>query len=167
MKLRVKLPLLLLLWSLAAAQAPAQSRLAVDLTDPVYQLLELGELKGALSRLSAVKPYSRSEVLRLLERMWQHRELLNPREREILEWTRERIGAAPSGWKSGSYRTGGEGRSLQAGADFRCGARVNADRPEGWTLDSSTRAFLRGDLARWLSYSGSFGFTLDLSLIHI
>jgi hypothetical protein len=144
-----------------AAASGIQSHLAVDIKDPVYPLLELGELKGALSRVSAVRPFSRSEILRLLERMWEHRELFNPREQEILEQTRARLGSSPSGWRAGSLRTGREGLNVQAGADFRSGLRVNADAPEAWNLDSSTRAYLRGDLARWLSYSGSFGFTLD------
>lgn len=35
--------------------------------NPVYLLLELGELNGALANLSAIKPYSRSTVIKLLE----------------------------------------------------------------------------------------------------
>ena len=50
---------LLLLFS---AGAWAQTHLAVDVSDPVYRLIEMGELKGAVSRVSAVKPYSRSNA---------------------------------------------------------------------------------------------------------
>jgi hypothetical protein len=161
MKFTIQALLLVLLLALAAAQAPAQSHLVVDIKDPVYPLLELGELKGALSRVSAVRPFSRSEILRLLERMWEHRELFSPREQEILEQTRSRLGSSPSGWRAGAIRTGQEGRNVQVGVDFRSGLRLNANAPDFWNLDSSTRGYLRGDLARWLSYSGSFGFTLD------
>jgi hypothetical protein len=161
MKYLAQASLLIFLLVLPASQAPAQNHLVVDIKDPVYSLLELGELKGALDRLSAVRPYSRSEVLRLLERMWDHRALLSPREQDILEQTRARLGSYPSGLRAGSIRTGQEGRSVQAGVDLRSSLRLNANAPEAWNLDSSTRVYLRGDLARWLSYSGSFGFTLD------
>jgi hypothetical protein len=161
MKSATKTLLVILLLALVAARSPAQSHLAVDLKDPVYPLLELGELKGLLSRLSAVRPYSLSEILRLLDRMWERRELLSPREQEILEQTRLRLGSSPSGWRAGAIRYGQEGRNVQAGVDVRSEIRVNADAPEAWTLESAARAYLRGALTRWLSYSGSFGFTLD------
>jgi len=153
--------LLTLLLALAAARCPAQSHLAVDLKDPVYPLLELGELKGLLSRLSAVRPYSLSEILRFLDLMWERRELLSPHEKEILEQTRARLGSSPSGLRYGSVRTGKEGFFVRAGADVRSELRVNADAPEAWTLESAVRAYLRGDLAPWLSYSGSAGGTFD------
>jgi hypothetical protein len=161
--MRFPLPALLLssLLALAAVRSPAQSHLAVDLKDPVYSLLDLGELKGLLDRLSAVRPYSLSEILRLLDRMDGRRELLSPREQEILAQTRARLGSPPSGLRYGSVRTGKEGFFVQAGADLRSELRVNADDPEAWTLESAVRAYVRGDLTSWLSYSGSAGGTLD------
>jgi hypothetical protein len=161
MKSPLPVLLLSLLLALAAVRSPAQSHLAVDLKDPVYTLLELGELKGLLDRLSAVRPYSLSEILRLLDRMQERRELLGPREQEILDQTRARLSTSPSGWRAGAVRYEQEGRSVQAGVDVRSEIRLNANAPEAWTLESAARVYLRGDLAPWLSYSGSTGGTYD------
>jgi hypothetical protein len=83
MKQKAFLAVLLLL-AATRAPLPAQSKLSVDIGDPVYQLLELGEMKGILSRLSAVRPYPRSRVIELLERMWGERSMLSPAEQAVL-----------------------------------------------------------------------------------
>ncbi len=136
----------------------------MDLQDPVYQLLELGELKGALSRLSAVRPYSRSRVVALLQALWESRFKFTAAEQNVLAGTLQRFGEEPSGLRHGNltFRQGGEGaKKLQVGADVRSRFRLNANSPENWHMDSVVRPYLRGDLVPWLSYLGVLGFTLD------
>jgi hypothetical protein len=163
MMLRAVLPAIILL-SFTAAGLGAQANLSVDLQDPVYQLLELGELKGALSRLSAVRPYSRSRVVALLQALWESRFKFTAAEQKVLEGTLQRFGEEPSGLRHGNltFRQGGEGaRKLQVGADARSRFRLNANSPENWHMDSVLRLYLRGDLVSWLSYLGIIGVTLD------
>jgi len=163
MKLRTLLPVIVVL-SLMPAGLGAQTNLSVDLQDPVYQLLELGELKGALSRLSAVRPYSHSQVVALLQALWDGRSRFSPAEQAVLADTLRRFGEDTSGLRHGNftYRQDSErAKKLQVGADLRSRFRLNANSPENWHLDSVLRPYLRGDLVPWLSYLGIIGVTLD------
>ncbi len=146
MKLRTFL-LRMVLLSLAPAGLAGQANLSVDLQDSVYQLLELGELRGALSRLSGVRPYSHRRIVKLLEQMWGNRDRFSPAEQAVLAGVLRRFGEEPSG--------------LQVGVDVRSRFRLNANSPRDWHTDSVVRPYLRGDLAPWLSYLGVLGFTLD------
>jgi hypothetical protein len=142
----------------------AQTHLSVDIQDPVYQILELGELKGALGQLSAVRPFSRSQVVALLDRLWEARNRLSPAEQALLSETRKRFGEERYGIAHGnlSYQpVEGSGQRVQVGGDVRSRFRLNSNRPEDWHLDSVFRPFLRGDLCPWLSYLGVLGFTVD------
>ncbi len=141
--------------------ASAQTHLSVDVEDPVYRLIELGELKGALSRLSAVRPYSHSQVVRLLNAMWDRRSVFSAVEQQILQETMERFHVSRTGVKHGNISHSAGVRTFQAGSDFKSNLRLNVHEAGQWYLDSATRAYLRGDLASWLSYQGSVGFTLD------
>jgi hypothetical protein len=142
-------------------RVPAQTHLSVDIRDPAYEIIQFGELRGALSRLSAVKPYSFSQVSRLLDEMWEKRELFSPYEQEVLQEYIARFEAPRTGLANGNVSSDQEERRVEAGVDFKSDARVNVNQVEDWHLDSVTRAYLRGDLTAWLSYWGSFGFTFD------
>jgi hypothetical protein len=144
-----------------ALAAGAQTHLSVDIHDPVYRLIELGELKGAVSRLSAVRPYPRSQVVRILQEMWENRSLFSAGERQTLQQTMERFDLPRTGLRHGNIGYSRDERSVQVGVDFKADARMNFHQPEEGYLDSLTRAYLRGDLFPWLSYFGSMGFTFD------
>ena len=156
--------MVLLALAVLPVNLPAQKQLSVDLQDSVYQLLDMGELRGVLSRLSAVRPYSRSRVVELLERMWDSRERFSGAEQTVLADALQRFGEEPTGLSRGnvSYRRAdGAGARLQVGGDARSRVRLNANSPENWHLDSVIRSYLQGDLAPWLSYLGVVGFTFD------
>jgi len=152
---------LAVLLTLATVDVSAQTHLAVDVRDPVYRLIELGELEGAVSRLSAVKPYSRSTVVRLLEEMWDRRSLFSSHEQGVLEETLERFAVPRTGWRNGNYAYGSAPRTVQVGGDSRVEARVNIQEAEDWHFESLTKGYLQGDLAPWLSYMGTVGATFD------
>ncbi|MBN1834517.1 MAG: hypothetical protein JW820_01640 [Spirochaetales bacterium] len=158
---RTPLAAVALLLMLSAVSASAQTHLAVDVRDPVYRLIELGELKGALSRLSAVRPYSRSTVVRLLEAMWAERSRFSAREQQVLEETLERFAVPKTGWRHGNVSYGSASRTVQVGGDSRVEARVNVQEGQDWHLESLTKGYFRGDLAPWLSYMGTAGATFD------
>ncbi len=142
----------------------AQTHLSVDINDPVYQLLETAELKGALGQLSAVRPYSRSQVVALLDRLWESRGMLSESEQAVLDETRQRFGEERNGLRYGnlSYRPAAESdNQVAVGVDFKSNVRLNANNPEDWHLDSALHPYLRGDLTSWLSYIGILGFTFD------
>ena len=89
----------------------AQAHLSVDLLDPVYQLLEIAELRGALGTLSAVRPYSRSQVIELLDRMYEAREKLSEGEQAVLAATRQRFAEERDGLRHGNIAHGSDGES--------------------------------------------------------
>jgi hypothetical protein len=84
LKIFVKLIVCLVTISLLPSTLVAQTRLAVDIDDPVYTLIEIGEVKGILTKISQIKPYSRKDVYTLLSRMKAREYELSPRERTIL-----------------------------------------------------------------------------------
>lgn len=63
----------------------ASSRLAVELSHPVYAIIETAELRGVLTRLSSVKPYTSAQVLKFLEAMLARPEAFSPAERVLIE----------------------------------------------------------------------------------
>jgi hypothetical protein len=143
---------------------PAQAHLSVDLQDPVYQLLEIAELRGALGTLSAVRPYSRTQVIALLDRLYEAREKLSEGEQAVLTAVRQRFAEERDGLRNGnlSHRSDGESvRAVAVGVDLQAEPRLNANSVEDWYLDSAFRPYLRGDLGPWLSYLGILGFTFD------
>lgn len=63
----------------------AQSRLSVDINDPVYTLIEIGEVKGILTKISQVKPYTHQDVYTFLSKMKAREYELSTKERKILD----------------------------------------------------------------------------------
>ena len=163
MRPRSRFVLLVVLLVLPCGTGLAQTHLSVEIQDPAYSLLELGELRGILGRLSAVRPYPRSQVVRLLERMWEARAGLTPAEQAVLAASLQRLREPRAGLRHGNvaYEADQPPQRLQAGADARARFRLNANDPENWHLDSAARTYLRGDLLPWLSYSGVVGVTFD------
>ncbi|MCX7030158.1 MAG: hypothetical protein NTU62_08570 [Spirochaetes bacterium] len=163
MKSRIVLPLLLML-AIPVTESTAQANLSVDIQDPVYQILDLGVLKGAIGQLSAVRPFSRSQVVGLLERLWEARDRFSLAEQSVLAETRRRFTEDRSGLAHGTFSVRpreDDDQIVQAGVDARSRFRLNAESPEDWHLDSVFRPFLRGDLVPWFSYLGILGLTLD------
>jgi len=163
MKRRRLLPLLIIAL-VPVVGSNAQAHLSVDLKDPVYQILETAELRGALSTLSAVRPYSRTQVIDLLDRIWESRDKLSEGERAVLETTRQRFAEEREGLRHGNFASKPDERGVggvAAGVDFQADPRLNVNSVEDWYLDSVFRPYLRGDLGPWLSYLGIVGFTFD------
>lgn len=149
----------------APGSISAQNHTAVDIDDPVYLLLESGELKGSISRLSLVKPYSYSQISDLLLQMEQNNEGLSSYERKVLAKYRDRFIADRTGWVNGNvdFSSGAESsyRSVIAGLETVLHFRLNTEMQGDWHMYNLFRGYLKGDFGAHFSYYGSMGFTFD------
>ena len=151
--------------------AGAQGQLAVELAHPVYGIIETAELRGVLSRLSSVKPYTRAQVAEFLAAISGRMGEFSPAERDM-------IAAFAAEFAPGTF----EGAPLWKSADGKAavGARVEATfrtSPGGvadliagsgsvaaadlWHLNSRVVPYLEGAIAPWLSVKGEAGFDID------
>lgn len=62
-----------------------QTHNSVDIDDPLYELLEIAELKGLISRLSQVRPYTKSKINSLLTEINRQRSQLSDLEKDVLD----------------------------------------------------------------------------------
>jgi len=94
----------------------AQNHAAVNLNDPIYHILEQAEMRGLISPLSGVRPYTRSVVIRAINELLApgNAGRLRPTERQILEDYLARFERPRRGldWRRGGFfaeaTTGGE-----------------------------------------------------------
>lgn len=102
---RIYAALLFVWFLLCAAPLSAQRYLSVPLSDPVYHLLETGQLRGLIDPLPSVKPYTQDMVARALHQMQEHADRLTLRERSILEGFIAERYRDRSWWEEGAIRT--------------------------------------------------------------
>ena len=159
------------LFCLCTLGAGAQSHLAVELGHPVYGIIETAELRGALSRLSSVKPYTRAQVAEFLATIEGRMELFSSAERGMIaafadEFAPGSFGGAPL-WKS---ENGAAAVGVALEATFRTapGELVDAVGGSGatalenlWHLNSRLVPYLAGSITPWLSIKGEAGFDID------
>ncbi|HWR11838.1 MAG TPA: hypothetical protein VN445_08455 [Rectinemataceae bacterium] len=161
----------------AAPRADAQSHLAVELGHPVYGVIETAELRGVLTRLSSVKPYTRAQVAEFLATIQANMDVFSPVERaeirgiaaEFEEGARGDIGQAF--WKAPNAKAalGGHieatGRFDVAGiADLASGGTGGAssgDVTDLWHLNSLIQPYVKLYPEPWLSLWGTIGITYD------
>ena len=158
----------------------AQQQTAVDLTHPVYRIIETAELRGVLSRLSAVKPYTRSQVADMLATIQAHMDAFSPAERKIIEGLVQEFASPYAGspvWTSedGMAAVGGNieahlrvepvqliQAATSASGTSASGTSTSGALPEDlWQLTSRATPYLAGQLTPWLSIKGEMGFTYD------
>lgn len=159
------------LWGAAPGAWASPDHLAVELGHPVYQIIETAELRGVLSRLSSVKPYTRAQVAEFLAAIAGRMGEFSPAERDM-------IAAFSTEFAPGAF----EGAPLWKSADGKAavGARVEATfrtSPGGvadliagsgsvaaadlWHLNSRVVPYLEGEITPWLSVKGEAGFDID------
>jgi hypothetical protein len=149
----------------------APDRLAVELTHPVYGIIETAELRGVLSRLSSVKPYTRAQVAEFLATIAGRMGEFSPAERDMIaafsaEFAPDAFEGAPL-WKSADGKAAAGAR---VEAVFRTSPGGIADLMAGsggvaaadlWHLNSRVVPYLEGEIAPWLSIKGEAGFDID------
>jgi hypothetical protein len=159
------------LWGVAAGVWAAPDRLAVELTHPVYDVIEAAELRGVLSRLSSVKPYTRAQVAEFLATITGRLGEFTPVERDMIaafaaEFAPATFEGAPV-WKSADGKAAAGAR---VEATFRTSPGGVADLIAGsgnmaaadlWHLNSRVVPYLEGEITPWLSVKGEAGFDID------
>jgi len=148
----------------------AQEQLAVELTHPVYKIIETAELRGVLSRLSAVKPYTRAQVQDMLAIMQSHMNAFSQTEREIIAALVKEFSAPYGGepvWvaKDGKAAIGGSVeaavRTDPVGLAQAAAGTGSTAAKDLWQLTSRVTPYIAGSLTPWLSMKGEAGFTYD------
>jgi len=161
----------ILLGGAGIGTAFAQGHLAVELGHPVYAVIETAELRGVVTRLSSVKPYTSQQVAELLATMMGHMEAFSPAERALIRQYAQEFkagtGVEQSLWEdsSGKARAGIRVEAttkLDAGGlyDLIDGSSSTALK-DMWHLNSRWVPYLEGDPLPWLSLKGEAGFTFD------
>ncbi|MFZ2912963.1 MAG: hypothetical protein WAZ99_02090 [Rectinemataceae bacterium] len=151
------------------------ANLAVELPHPVYRLIETAELRGALTRLSSVKPYTRIQVARFLESMLAQPGLFSASELGMVRAFASEFG---TGGPDRAIWAAGDGKA-EAGIRVEATARIDAggvadliaggpgasgdpaDPADLWHLNSLVQPYVKGAPAPWLSLWGTIGITYD------
>jgi hypothetical protein len=136
---------------------PAQTFLSVELTDPVYEILDNAAQRGLIENLPSVKPYSRAQVISFLEEVLSQGNRLRYNERETAKFFLERFKTPQMGSKYANYPAQGPLGSFQAGFKMEGDSRINFNNPESWHTYNGLLAYLSGDIGGALSYYGAVG----------
>lgn len=138
----------------------AQTHNSVDIDDPVYDLLEIAELKGLINRLSQVRPYTKSKINSLLLEIDRHRNQLTDLEKSVL------VGAlktfAPANREVSAQNIYNEGKihinndkdalfPMAFGAKFDLEETVDISG-KSFSSVNTMEWFVEGDISSFLSY---------------
>jgi len=149
----------------------AQTQLSVPLGDPVYYVIEQAQIRGLCGFLPAVKPYSRTVLLSVINEILNNNEAmkfgkLTEGERRILEQYRKDLGPGKNGldMTRGTYFLDHIWDDTYFSAEFGFGANLifaggiySGGRNFYPATDSMLSAYLKGDLGSNISY----GFTIS------
>ncbi len=149
----------------------AQGHLAVELGHPVYAVIETAELRGIVTRLSSVKPYTSQQVAELLATMLGHMDAFSPAEQTMIRQYAKEF-AAGKGVETSLWKDAGgiaqAGIRVEATTRFDAGGLYDFVAGSGsaalkdlWQLTSRWVPYLKGDPLPWLSLKGEAGFTFD------
>ncbi len=174
MPLRAALVLVVLCVLCVSTPAPlfAQGHLAVELGHPVYSVIETAELRGVVTRLSSVKPYTSQQVAELLATMMGHMEAFLPTEQTLIRLYAQEFkagnGVETSLWRdaAGTAEVGiriEATTKLDTGGiyDLIAGVPGAGALKDMWHLNSRWVPYLKGNPLSWLSLKGEAGFTYD------
>ncbi|GHV62168.1 hypothetical protein AGMMS49587_08230 [Spirochaetia bacterium] len=153
---------------------PAQSNVSVPLTNEIYYVLEIAQMKGLLLPLPKVKPYSKKQILEAIDAIFEadtggklsvlERNILN---REARTYRREEERGL--NWRTGTYNfkfsrsARRSGREIPFAGDIGVGAQMgfsgglfaNGEKPVGGT-DNMFSVYTTGDIGEHFSYGFTF-----------
>ncbi len=155
----------------APAPLAAQGHLAVELGHPVYSVIETAELRGVVTRLSSVKPYTSQQVSELLATMLGHMDAFSPAEQTMIRLYAQEFtagkGVETSLWKD-PKGTAEVGIRVEATTKLDAGGIYDLIEGSGskslkdmWNLTSLWVPHLQGEPLPWLSFRAELGYTLD------
>lgn len=138
----------------------AQTHNSVDLENSVYTLLEIAELKGIVSRLSQMRPYTKSRIISLLQEINSQRHTLTELEKSVLDKALERYAPADREvsalniWKEGKIHINNEEDTLfpmAFGTKFDFEQRIDVASGT-FSSVNSMEWFAEGDVSDFMSY---------------
>lgn len=159
--LKHNLKLIIILQLFLSISVLAQENLTVDLSHPVYHILKIAEIKGALTGLTRAKPYSRSAVIRYLETASKNREKLDAHDLMLIESYLNEFKGQKSGLEYGNLAMQGGLGLFMAGITFESDYRLNINDFSHVHMFNALRLYMKGDISDFFSYYGCFGVTYD------
>lgn len=151
----------------------AQTRLSVDINEPVYTFIEMAEVKGILTKVSQVKPYTNQDIVRMLARIKAREFMLTERERTILDsfirqyqsTFRSEATIGEQLLRTGSVDVGDANNNMRFGIKFDFLMGISVENPLNYMGSVPLQLYLKGDLANSLiSYNVNVG--LSFNKIH-
>lgn len=142
----------------------AQTFNAVDIDESVYRLLDIAEMKGILTNLSQVRPYSRVEIKNYLKKINQNRNTLSKLEKTVLDSALhkyrilERDNTVLNILKEGKVHFNNDEDALfpiNAGLYFDSETRADFNFPSIHSTNFFT-FFIEGDISDFASYNVDF-----------
>ncbi|MCE5255455.1 MAG: hypothetical protein LLF89_01245 [Spirochaetaceae bacterium] len=169
-KIVIGLACFLVMMALTCPAAFAQKQLAVELIHPVYRIIETAELRGILTKLSSVKPYTRAQVADMLAIIQAHMDAFSPAEREMIAafvrefatpYDGEPVWTAKDGMAAVGGRVEADVRADPVGLAEAAAGTGTAAAKDLWQLTSRVTPYIAGAPTSWLSIKGEAGFTYD------
>jgi hypothetical protein len=154
------------LWTLAPLGAQFHGSVAVD--QEVYYILELAQIRGLCDPLPGVKPYSRSQIINILDTILSRDTgILNETERAIIERAYGNYQKQETGfnWKQGNYtfQLYSPKKKIPFGGDIGIGTQIafsgayyTGINSFEWGADNKISAYTNGDIGEQFSYRVHF-----------
>ena len=147
---------------IVSSMAYSQNQLAVDINHPVYDILEIAEIKGAITSLPIAKPYSQNTIISYLEMAYENNNLLSIRENEIIGDFLESFNYKRNGLMHGNLFSEGNIGLIWLGVKEKSEFRLNFNSPYSFHMHNAIIFYTKGTIGEHFSYSGDFGFTYDM-----
>ena len=162
--------ILIIIIFLFSSQLFAAIHTSVPLNHSSYNIIEIAQIKGIISKQTDVRPYSALKVIRLLQEIIEHSESLTSGEIEqaklLIEELHLLYGKAPSGtdelFSTGFLRFSNENNTIGTSLGINLHTQQTALLGTN-EVDSrnSVVAFIKGDIGNSISFNMNFGLLFD------
>jgi hypothetical protein len=156
-----RIPFILIIGIILSSGLYSQSHLSIDINDPVYMLLEIATIKGAIDRLPAAKPYSKSTIIAYLQSALSNGGNLSDSDKEIISRSLGQLRDADKLFFRPEFSDKGPLGDFAAGLNEESEVDLNFNKLSSWNMYNAIRFFIRGDISDFFSYYGCFGGTYD------
>lgn len=140
----------------------SQNQLAVDIDHPVYDILEIAEIKGAITSLPIARPFSENTIINYLEMANENNNILSTREKEIIKDFLELFNYKRNGPRYGNLFSSGNIGLIWLGLKEESDFRINFNRTDSFHMHNAITFYTKGTIGDHFSFSGDFGFTYDM-----
>ncbi len=150
--------------------ASAEDHIAIPVDDPVYEVIRVAELRGTVARLSAVRPYTRAQVLALLDAILANEARFTSHERSVVRGHHNRLAGprevgevdlsvVPTAGRL--VHSDGADRQVAIGVRIRSNNTLDFTSAEAFHTNNIMDFYLVGTLFPFMSFAGNLGFSFD------